>query len=79
VRSSRAFLANPTWLDPEVEAAPGYMALGRGVEARCASPQQTESDACDKEMLDDLTNLAKQKYVAPYFFAGVYIGLGSRD
>jgi len=39
VRSSRAFLANPTWLDPEVEAATGYMALGRGVEARCADPQ----------------------------------------
>ena len=27
-------------------------------------------------MLDDLTELAKQKYVAPYFFAGIYIGLG---
>jgi serine/threonine protein kinase/tetratricopeptide (TPR) repeat protein len=31
------------------------------------------------EMLDDLTNLAKQKYVAPYFFAGIYIGLGEND
>jgi len=31
------------------------------------------------EMLDDLTNLAKQKYVAPYFFAGIHIGLGEND
>jgi eukaryotic-like serine/threonine-protein kinase len=31
------------------------------------------------EMLDDLKNLAKQKYVAPYFFAGIYIGLGEKD
>src|SRR6266446_2374380 len=28
------------------------------------------------QMLDDLTKLAKQKYVAPYFLAGVHIGLG---
>jgi serine/threonine-protein kinase len=31
------------------------------------------------EMLDDLTKLAKQKYVAPYFFAGIHIGLGEND
>ena len=31
------------------------------------------------EMLDDLTNLAKQAYVAPYFFAGIYISLGEND
>jgi tetratricopeptide (TPR) repeat protein len=30
-------------------------------------------------MLDDLTKLAKQKYVAPYFFAGIHIGLGEDD
>jgi serine/threonine protein kinase/tetratricopeptide (TPR) repeat protein len=30
-------------------------------------------------ILDDLTNLAKQKYVAPYFFAGIHIGLGEDD
>jgi hypothetical protein len=30
-------------------------------------------------MLDDLTRLAKQKRVAPYFFAGIYIGLGEND
>jgi serine/threonine protein kinase/tetratricopeptide (TPR) repeat protein len=31
------------------------------------------------EMLDDLTKLAKEKYVAPYFFAGIHIGLGEND
>ena len=31
------------------------------------------------QILDDLTNLTKQKYVAPYFFAGIYIGLGEDD
>ena len=28
------------------------------------------------EILDDLTNLAKQKYIAPYFLAGIHVGLG---
>jgi eukaryotic-like serine/threonine-protein kinase len=31
------------------------------------------------QILDDLTILAKQKYVAPYFFAGIHIGLGGDD
>ena len=31
------------------------------------------------EMLDDLTKLATQKYVSPYFFAGIYVGLGETD
>ena len=31
------------------------------------------------EILDDLTKLAKQKYVAPYFFAGIHVGLGEND
>jgi serine/threonine protein kinase/tetratricopeptide (TPR) repeat protein len=31
------------------------------------------------QLLDELTTLAKQKYVAPYFFAGIYIGLGEHD
>jgi eukaryotic-like serine/threonine-protein kinase len=30
-------------------------------------------------ILDDLTILAKQKYVAPYFFAGIHVGLGEDD
>jgi tetratricopeptide (TPR) repeat protein len=31
------------------------------------------------EMLDDLTRLATKKYVAPYFFAGIYIGRGENE
>jgi serine/threonine protein kinase/Tfp pilus assembly protein PilF len=31
------------------------------------------------EILDDLAKLAKQKYVAPYFFAGIHVGLGESD
>ncbi|HKD64812.1 MAG TPA: protein kinase [Candidatus Acidoferrales bacterium] len=31
------------------------------------------------QILGDLTELAKQKYVAPHFFAGIYIGLGEND
>ena len=31
------------------------------------------------QILDDLTELAKQKYVAPYFFAGIHMGLGENE
>jgi serine/threonine-protein kinase len=31
------------------------------------------------QILDDLTKLAKEKYVAPYFFAGIHIGLGENE
>jgi serine/threonine protein kinase/tetratricopeptide (TPR) repeat protein len=31
------------------------------------------------QILDDLTSLAKHKYVAPYFFAGIHIGLGESE
>jgi serine/threonine-protein kinase len=31
------------------------------------------------EILDELTRLAKEKYIAPYFFAGVHAGLGEDD
>jgi len=31
------------------------------------------------QILDDLTSLAKSKYVAPHFFAGIHIGLGEND
>ncbi len=30
-------------------------------------------------ILEDLTKLAEQKYVAPYFLAGIHIGLGEND
>ncbi|HTX14917.1 MAG TPA: tetratricopeptide repeat protein [Candidatus Baltobacteraceae bacterium] len=31
------------------------------------------------QILEELTGLAKQKYVAPYFLVGVYVGLGQDD
>jgi len=31
------------------------------------------------QVLDDLTALAKQRYIAPYFFAGIHVGLGEND
>ncbi len=31
------------------------------------------------QVLDDLTKLAKHKYVAPHFLAGIHIGLGEND
>jgi serine/threonine protein kinase len=31
------------------------------------------------QILDDLTKLAKRKYVAPHFFAGIHIGMGEND
>ena len=31
------------------------------------------------QILDDLTRLAEQRYVASYFLAGIYIGLGEDD
>jgi serine/threonine protein kinase/tetratricopeptide (TPR) repeat protein len=31
------------------------------------------------QMLDDLTELATQKYVAPYFFAGIHVGLDEHE
>ena len=32
-----------------------------------------------RQTLDDLTELAKRKYVAPYFFAGIHVGLGEHE
>jgi serine/threonine protein kinase/tetratricopeptide (TPR) repeat protein len=31
------------------------------------------------QILDDLQKLAKERYVAPHFFAGIYVGLGDHD
>jgi len=31
------------------------------------------------QILDDLTRIAKQKYVASYFFAGIHVGLGENE
>ncbi len=31
------------------------------------------------QILDELTKLSKGKYVAPYFLAGIHVGLGQED
>ena len=38
-----------------------------------------QDQAKQRQMLDELTQLAKEKYVAPYFLAGIHIGLGEND
>jgi serine/threonine protein kinase/tetratricopeptide (TPR) repeat protein len=57
--------------------------LSGGSPLMNAALAQTLATAGRKEeamrILDDLTNLAKQKYVAPYFFAGIHVGLGEED
>jgi len=57
--------------------------LSGGSPLMNAALAQTFATAGEKEkaiqILDDLTNLTKQKYVAPYFFAGIHIGLGEDD
>jgi len=32
-----------------------------------------------RHILDDMARLAKQKYIAPYFFAGIHVGLGDKE
>ena len=32
-----------------------------------------------RQILADMTELAKQRYVSPYFFAGIYVGLGENE
>ena len=57
--------------------------LSGGSPLMTAALAQTFATAGKREkaiqILDDLTNLTKQKYVAPYFFAGIHIGLGEDD
>ena len=50
------------------------------MRAALASTLATAGRTTDAlQMLDELTGLAKQKYVAPYFFAGIYVGLREID
>jgi serine/threonine protein kinase/tetratricopeptide (TPR) repeat protein len=57
--------------------------LSGGSPLMNAALAQTFATAGRKEnaiqILDHLTNLTKQKYVAPYFFAGIHIGLGEDE
>ncbi len=57
--------------------------LSGGSPLMSAALAQTFATAGRREeatqILNDLTKITKQKYVAPYFFAGIHIGLGEDD
>jgi tetratricopeptide (TPR) repeat protein len=57
--------------------------LSGGSPLMRASLAQTLGEAGQREkarqILGDLTEFAKQKYVAPYFFAGIHAGLGENQ
>ncbi len=57
--------------------------LSRGSPLMSAALAHTYAEAGrtqeSQQILGELTILAKQKYVAPYFFAGIHIGLGEND
>ena len=64
------------------EGEKGVMLSGGSSLMRAALAQTlATADRREKaiQVLDDLTRLAKHKYVAPYFFAGIHIGLGEDD
>jgi adenylate cyclase len=59
------------------------VALSRGSPLMSAALAHTYAEAGrtqeSQEILGELITLARQKYVAPYFFAGIHIGLGEND
>lgn len=55
----------------------GGSPLMRGALAQTLATAGKRKEAT--QILNDLTGLAKLKYVAPYFFAGILIGLGEND
>ncbi len=58
-------------------ATSGGSPLMRAALAHTYGKSGREKEA--RQVLDDLTELAKHKYVAPHFFAGIHIGLGEND
>jgi tetratricopeptide (TPR) repeat protein len=65
-----------------IEGEKGVKLSGGSPMMRAALAQTFGTAGRTKEafqMLEDLTNPAKQKYAAPYFLAGIHIGLGEND
>ena len=58
-------------------ALSGGSPLMRGALAHTLGAAGKKKEA--RQILDDMTELAKQKYVAPYFFAGIHAGLGENE
>jgi serine/threonine-protein kinase len=69
--------------EPAIAEGEKGVKLSGGSPLMSAALAQTLAVAGRKEqaieILGDLTKLAKQKYVAPYFLAGIHIGLGEDD
>ena len=55
----------------------GGSPLMRAALAQSYAEAGSAKDA--RQILDDLTELAQHKYVAPHFFAGIHIGLGENE
>jgi len=55
----------------------GGSPLIRGALAHTLGVAGKTSEA--RQILADMTELAKQKYVSPYFFAGIHVGLGETE
>jgi eukaryotic-like serine/threonine-protein kinase len=55
----------------------GGSPLIRGALAHTLGAAGKTREAC--QILEDMTELAKQKYVAHYFFAGIHLGLGETE
>jgi serine/threonine-protein kinase len=69
--------------EPAIAEGEKGVKLSGGSPLISAALAQTFATAGNKKeairILDDLTKLAKQKYVAPYYFAGIHLGLGEED
>jgi tetratricopeptide (TPR) repeat protein len=64
------------------EGKKGVTLSGGSILMRAALAQTLATAGRKKEaiqILDELTTLSKQKYVAPYFLAGIHIGLDETD
>ena len=70
-------------LGPAIAEGEKGVKLSGGSPLVSAALAQTLATAGERvkalQILDNLNNLAKQKYVSPYFFAGIHIGLGDHD
>ncbi|MGB7730684.1 MAG: hypothetical protein WBL50_21825 [Candidatus Acidiferrum sp.] len=68
--------------EPIAEGEKGVKLSG-GSPVMSAALAQTFAAAAKRnkavEILNELTKLAKQKYVVPYYFAGIHAGLGKED
>jgi tetratricopeptide (TPR) repeat protein len=69
--------------EPAIAEGEKGVKLSGGSPLMSAALAQTLANAGKRKnairILDDLTKLTKQRYIAPYFFAGIYAGLGEDE